>query len=465
MVKATVTRRRPGAAQNASTSPRLGGLAWPAVPGTDNSLLPLAMQARLQESEWWEPEKLMAHQLGQVHTLVRHAQATVPFYRDRLSASAKLPAAEFSLDTLRDIPLLTRSEIVDAGSALVTTALPAGHLSMRDVRTSGSTGRPVTVKSSAMTGLFFRSMNLRHHLWHRRDLSGKYVAIMTMKPGETRRDFNGWAVGFKTGPAVGFSYGLPIDELVNLVLDEEPDYLQIRPSTLEELIRQSVLVGRKPSRLKQACTQSEMVSDELRALCRDAWGAKISDIYSSEELGFIALQCPDAAHYHVQSENCLVEIIDDAGAPCPPGTMGRVVVTSLNNFASPLIRYELGDYATFGEPCPCGRGLPVIQRIAGRERNLAILPDGRKVTPTLSGAAIFHELPIRQFQLVQISVETIQAKLAVRRAMTMAEELRFAGYINEGLGHDFRFEFDYVEDIPRLPSGKYEVFRRAFEIP
>lgn len=459
MVKATVTRRR-------STPPKvtarpLSGLVWPQIPDLNaGEILPLAMQARFQESEWWSPEKILDHQLGQLHSLIRHAQTTAPFYRDRLADIAAKSVSELSIDTLRALPLLTRSEILEAGENLTTTALPQGHITMRDVRTSGSTGRPVTVKSSAMTGLFFRSMNLRHHLWHRRNLAGKYVAIVTMKPGETRRTYNAWASGFKTGPAIGFSYSLPIDQLVDLVVNEEPDYMQIRPSTLEGMLRQSVATGRTPSKLKHVCTQSEVVSDDLRALCREAWGAKISDIYSSEELGFIALQCPEEEHYHVQSENCLVEIIDDDGTPCPPGKMGRVVVTSLNNFASPLIRYEIGDYATFGKPCSCGRGLPVINRIAGRERNLAMLPDGRKVTVTLSGAAIFHELPLRQFQLVQTSLETIEAKLAVRRPLSVAEELRFANYINEGVGHDFQFEFTYVDEIPLLPSGKYEVFKR-----
>jgi phenylacetate-coenzyme A ligase PaaK-like adenylate-forming protein len=62
-----------------------------------------------------------------------------------------------------------------------------------------------------------------------------------------------------------------------------------------------------------------------------------------------------------------VEVLDEEGRPCAPGETGRVVATSLNNFAMPLIRYETGDTAEVGAPCPCGRGLPVLTRIMGRD--------------------------------------------------------------------------------------------------
>jgi phenylacetate-CoA ligase len=77
----------------------------------------------------------------------------------------------------------------------------------------------------------------------------------------------------------------------------------------------------------------------------------------------MALQCPDHPHYHVLAENCLLELLDAAGRPA---RAGRVVVTPLHNFATPLLRYDLGDEAEFGPPCACGRALPVLTRISRR---------------------------------------------------------------------------------------------------
>ncbi|MEE8213348.1 MAG: phenylacetate--CoA ligase family protein, partial [Alphaproteobacteria bacterium] len=163
-------------------------------------------------------------------------------------------------------------------------------------------------------------------------------------------------------------------------------------------------------------------------------------------------------HYHVQSENVLVEILDKDGKPCPPGEVGRLVVTDFHNFATPLIRYEIGDYAEAGEPCSCGRGLPVLRRILGRVRNIATLPSGEKFWPRFYSDDLAGIAPVRQVQLVQRSVHDIDVRLVVARALTGDEEERLKSVILEYLGHPFTLRFTYVDEIPRSASGKYEDF-------
>ena len=155
----------------------------------------------------------------------------------------------------------------------------------------------------------------------------------------------------------------------------------------------------------------------------------------------------------------MVEVLNDDGRPSQPGQIGRIVITALNNFAAPMIRYENGDYAEVGTPCNCGRGLPVLNRIAGRFNNLVVLPSGDKITPTFMSQAVLTDLPINQIQLVQKSVNEIEARLVVGRPLNDAEEKRFAKEFADALGHDFDFKFTYLDEIPRLASGKYEVFR------
>src|SRR3546814_10844500 len=109
-------------------------------------------------------------------------------------------------------------------------------------------------------------------------------------------------------------------------------------------------------RLREVRTLSELLPPETRRLCRDVWGLKIADLYSTQEAGYLALQCPEHEHYHVQSEAVLLEVLDEEDRPCRPGEVGRVVVTPLTNFAMPMIRYAVGDLDEVGAPCPCGRG-------------------------------------------------------------------------------------------------------------
>lgn len=79
---------------------------------------------------------------------------------------------------------------------------------------------------------------------------------------------------------------------------------------------------------------------------------------------------------HVQSEAVLIEIVDDRGRLCSSGQSGRVIISTLHNLAMPIICYEIGDYATVGEPCECGRPHPVIETVLGRVRNLVRTPKG-----------------------------------------------------------------------------------------
>ena len=134
------------------------------------------------------------------------------------------------------------------------------------------------------------------------------------------------------------------------------------------------------------------------------------DGYSSQECGAIALQCPQGDGYHVMSESMLVEILDDNGDHCGPGEIGRVVVTDLQNLASPIIRYDIGDYARLGASCSCGRGLAKLEQILGRQLNLLVKPNGDRHWPLVG----FHNFdaiaPIRQYQMIQ------ETKIRYRRA-------------------------------------------------
>jgi phenylacetate-CoA ligase len=139
------------------------------------------------------------------------------------------------------------------------------------------------------------------------------------------------------------------------------------------------------------------------------------------------------------------------------------VVTTLHNFAFPLIRYVVGDYAEVGEPCRCGRGLPVLRRILGRTRNLMKLPDGSSRWPVLGTPDFLSIAPIRQFQFVQRSVDELEIRLAVERPLTADEQARFGEHIIKKLGHPFRLRWAFVPEIPFSSSGKFEDFVRDFD--
>ncbi|MCW8958745.1 MAG: phenylacetate--CoA ligase family protein, partial [Gammaproteobacteria bacterium] len=242
-----------------------------------------------------------------------------------------------------------------------------------------------------------------------------------------------------------------------------PDYLLTHPSVMRDVARYCKEHGIKLPALREARSLGEALPDGLREICHDAWGVEVTDVYSTTELGYLAFQCPEHEHYHIQSESAIVEILDNEGQPCQPGEVGRVIVTPLHNYATPLIRYEVGDYAELGEPCSCGRGLPVIRHIQGRYRNLVTLPSGTLRYPRLGIQDLYEIAPIDQFQAIQHSLESIELKVVVPRPLSESERTALLRHFSQAIGNEFHYTLNEVDALHRSPGGKYEEFISAIQ--
>jgi len=433
------------------------GIRWPAVlPGGQAAAVAILHQ--LEHSQWLAPEELLKQQMLQLDALVRHAWNTVPGYRkdwsDRYDAGVAL-----SYDGFQALPLLSRRALRDGFDALRSTAIPTAHGPTQEGRTSGSTGAPVRFLTTPMVGLYWNVLTLRDHVWHRRDLSQKLAIV---REGSTHARADSWGVAtmglVDTGPAVSNSIHTDAAELLEWLLTERPGYLFTYPSLLAELARLALARQARMPELLEVRTVSEALGPELRDLCREAWGVPLVDSYSSSEAGYMALQCPEYEHYHVQSEGVLLEVLDERNRPCGPGEVGRVVVTPLHNFATPLIRYDIGDYAEVGKPCDCGRGLPVLKRVLGRVRNTLVTADGKRYWPLFGTRELTDKLPLLQHQFVQKTVELVEARLVVGRPLSAAEEQMIIARVQSKLPAGMRVELSYVEQLARSASGKFEDF-------
>lgn len=441
----------------------LPGLDWPALPSPAASAQ-LALLYQLDASQWWPPEALEQAQLGQLRTLLAHAVATVPYYRRRLGDFDL--AAPLTPERWRALPFLTRRDIQDAGEdGLRSRRTPRAHGRLSSSQTSGSTGQPVKTYGTSLTRIVWRALTLREHLWHERDFSAKLcsIRIAPNAPAPEGRRRDGWGPAtdalVRTGPIAVLSLKTDVGAQAQWLMREDPVYLLSYPANLRALARHCLAHGLRPPRLREVRAIGETVTPEMRAAVTEAWGAKITDVYSSQEVGYIALECPSGSGlYHVQSESLRVEILDEAGNACRPGEVGRVVVSSLHNFAMPLVRYDMRDYAEAGPPCPCGRGLPTLARVLGRKRNMLVLPSGEKRWP-LTGFMKYREIaPIRQYQLVQKDLENIETRLVVDAALSRQQEEALAEVICTYLGHPFHVSFTYLDAFPPHPGGKFEDF-------
>jgi phenylacetate-CoA ligase len=351
--------------------------------------------------------------------------------------------------------------VQSADAAFFCSAVPEGHAPIGENFSSGSTGEPVMVKRTVVNQLDWMAITMRDHLWWGRDFAGRQAVIRASATAHAEQKSWGSPANllFATGPSMRASLNTPIGELVRLLTAFKPTTLLLHPNVLGGITEHCRAHGVMLPGLESIRTLAETLLPHVRADAEEWFGVKIADCYSSQELGYIALQCPESGLYHVMAESVIVEVLDESDAPCREGEAGRVVVTDLHNFATPLIRYDVGDWAETGPPCSCGRGLPTLKRVLGRQRNLILMPDGSRLWP-LSGFQHVREIaPVRQSQFIQHTREKIEVRLAVERPLTPDEETKVRAMLHKILGHPFALEFHYFDDrLPLGPGGKFEHF-------
>ncbi len=446
----------------------ISGNIFPAVPDA-NSSIQLALQYQLESSQWWSQEIIQDLQFRQLQALIRHATSTVPYYQQLFSQHQIRIPDQLTPEFFGTIPISTRGAVQNAGDLMLSRHIPVDHGTAQFSTTSGSTGRPVKFARTGLTQTLWLAFALREHLWHSRDFSKKLCAIRWFPRGTAEAPagmhYPTWgpivAPIFASGPSASLNVVSTLQQQLDWLWQEKPDYLVSFPSNLVALSNYVIANDVKLPQLREIRTIGETVTEQSLLLIQEVFQAKLVDIYSCEEAGYLALQCPETGCYHIQSENVFLEIVDETGRLCPPGKMGRVLITLLHNYATPLIRYDIGDWAEFGERCSCGRGLPVINKIHGRSRNRLILPSGDNVFPYLGEhgqIAKVTGVKVHQFQCIQHSITDIELKLVADRELSGEEQAKVAALMQKNLGYPFNIRFSFQSDIPRSSTGKFEEF-------
>jgi phenylacetate-CoA ligase len=433
-------------------------VAWPPLALDENAVL-TALLAQLDATQFLTEAELEANQACQLALVSEHHKAHTPSFTARLRA-AKVSYLN-SLERLRQIEPMSRRDVQAVGDQFFARHVPRHHLPLGTAKTSGATGEPVTVRKTSVNRLFWAAFTLRDHLWNERNFGLRMSSIRAnISKYVDAKDWGAPVANlFKTGEAQGIPITADIREQLRLLRRFRPELLIVYPNNLAAFAAVWEKDGFDLTTLRHVKTIGETVHAGLRQRIKATTGHEIEDNYSSQEAGTIAIQCPASGLYHIMSEALIVEVLNEQGDPCKEGEIGRVVVSDLLNLATPLIRYDIGDYAETGPPCSCGRGLPTLKRIWGRERNLVRLPDGSRNWP-LVGFHLFDSVaPVRQYQFVQHAINEIEFKVVTDHAITREQEEGLIRIAQQALRHPFKITVVQSRDrLPLAKNGKFEEF-------
>jgi phenylacetate-CoA ligase len=425
--------------------------SWPeAIPQSVANLLVDCQWIGFYERQ---PSKAVTQfQQQRISKLIQHAIAHSPWWREHLGSVVGQRTAFTSL------PLLDRQQyrasVESIGGPL---PLPKDHGTAQKNSTSGSSGVPVEFYVSMLSV----RMNNSHFFFDEKR-QGRPLSLTRAELSGRAPEHSGDHTEVQGNPLLGQGAILhrkvqqaTIEEHARWLARTSPAFFSTAPVVLEGLLDVYEAGKVTPPLISQVATFTETVTPQLRQRVKVTLGASVRDRYSCEEVGPIAFQCPHSdTHYHMAQTNCLVEILDDAGQPCAPGVIGRVYVTNLHNYASPVIRYELGDLAAWEPSCPCGYGRPVLTNMLGRRRFLVRLPSGERKAVRIEAKHWLDHAPVRETRLVQVSEGVLHAELVMDRPMTQEEKHGVLSMLRSQISPDLTYEIKELDRIEWGPTYK-----------
>jgi len=424
------------------------------------------MLAMVRQFELTEKASLAQHEAFQQKTLqslVEHAIATVPAYKTRLKPLLRVDGS-VDLNRWQDVPIMDRREAMALGDDLVSHKIPDDHLPINQASTSGSTGEPYSFKNTRFNRMMWLCTTARFHRWHGFEYDKSLVSFRPLYAGTTiglRPDTQeAWGMRALRKGIPGtyhlLDMNISVEEQVALLREIKPDYLHSFPTTLRAIALTVKNDGGDPLNLSGILSYGEMLSPDSRVVIIDGLGINPTDCYSSIECGYLALQSSNSDQYLIQSEVNYVEILNEENLPCEPGEAGRVVVTPLHNYAQPLIRYAIGDYAVVGQDDASGLPFKVLSEIYGRTRNLFKFPDGRLVHPDFKTATFQKYLDPKQWQVAQIGPLELEVRIIPDGDPSLMDTEGMSVYIHRLLGDDLTISYKVVQQLTNPRTGKHE---------
>jgi len=429
-------------------------------------------ERRLGELQWRSPEELEERALSMLRPLLAHAAHHVPHYHERL-AGVEARDIKATADLAR-VPITTKAEL-RTGFPSRTTAenLPASR--RQPMMTSGSTGLPFefywdrsVLPVLGGTDRFWLGWS-GIAVWHTRIVmaSPAYFYERVKPPRRFHALANRLVIGERTED-------LPADQittarfrsLVEQVTPRGPYFIRSYPGALASLAAGLVKDGMPLASYPRAVvTFAETLTSANAALLREVFRCPVVNYYSSWEVPQIAHSCPAAPDtLHVNSERVILRVVRPDGTDAAPGETGRVVVTDLANYVMPFINYSAGDLAVAGERCPCGRGMPTLARVEGRETEMIRTPEGREVSSGALGPLLTFVIGIIpyvwEYQAVQTAPGAVTLLVVPTAQFTPEFRLALARGLSEFLGPNMTITVEPVGAIPVEASGKRLIIKQ-----
>ena len=419
----------------------------------------------MKRSQFWPYDEIRKYQFQKIKRLLTHAYLHVPYYRNIFLEQGLIPKNIANLDDFKEIPVLTKEIIRENFDSLLATNIPKDQLVPNS--TGGSTGEPLHFYQDRRYEAWADAARIRGWYHFAGCESGDKCAVLWGAMHEVKEDFS-----LLERVNIFSKHGeIPLNAF-NLSDERKMAFLKWCRFLKPKLLRGYVTAIRDLALfldenklsfpgLRGVILCAETVDDQTQAYIERIFDAPSYNSYGGRELSLIATECSHKNGLHEVSENNYVEFeeIHLTGYE----NAGNLIVTNLNNYGMPFIRYRIGDIGIPSsiKSCRCGRGLPLVAKVIGRTTEVFVFHDGTRI----AGEMFIHlmkDFPLKEYLFVQVSDS--QVILRVRRSDRVDQSLRhdiwatYRKYLPEGV----TLGFEEVDGFEKTPTGKFRFVLRKF---
>ncbi|MDR0869863.1 MAG: hypothetical protein LBN39_03640 [Planctomycetaceae bacterium] len=420
----------------------------------------LKVYKQMLRTQYEPPEVIRQRQTEKLRAMVQHAYKTTKFWKERFANAGIKPEDIQTLEDLRKLPLLTKTDLRTRLDDMISSDYP-DKSKLVPHETSGSTGVSVVVYSDNDCMEFKRGNVLRHDEWSGWRRGERVASLWTVEP----QPFHWWS--YLRNKLLSRHYARlytlkmnekSINEFVDKLVKYPPSLIFGHAHSFYLLAE--FLKKKRPEvkiRPNGIITTAMVLYDHERPVIEEVFHCKPTNRYGCEEVSLIACECEKHEGLHVNLDTLHVEVIDANGNPCPPLVPGRVIVTDLINRAMPILRYEIGDTASWSDKqCSCGRTLPLFSRIEGRVADYVVTKRGEYISGISLTTFFACELPgFAQFQIIQEDIDRFTFNVVKGEQFTEQSIADLDRLVKQRFGDDVRYECNFMDEIPREKSGKY----------
>lgn len=419
----------------------------------------------VQEFVEWEgfsAAEIAQRQWEKMRALLAHAYQNVPHYRRVFEERGLTPKDFRSPEDIALLPVLTKQEIRHYGQDMVARNIPSE--SLVDAASGGTTGLPMYFRRDLRCRDLHYAGMVAFARWYG-IRPGDRQALVWGSPRDlpTKLRWRARAFGrLCRRPLTLNSFDITeaaMDRFARALRRWRPRMVRGYPHALEHFARYVEAEGIALTVPVVVCTAEPLSEPQRRTIAR-ALNAEVFNEYGGRECGLIATECSRHRGLHVNAFSVYLEILAD-GRPAPPGTLGLLTATELDSYGMPFIRYDLGDVGRWAtELCDCGRALPLLGAVEGRDAELLVSTDGTRISGCALWLAMARlDIP-GQLQFLQGEDLSVEVRVVPEDGFSAQHQKAIQHEVRHLLGEGVQVTIRVVPAIPRAPSGKY-VYSRS----